>query len=214
MSVAEAISNRIKRMPKGRPFAGAVFAQVGSRASVDKALSRLVLSGALERITRGVYMRPKFSEYTGRVHPSPLTVMEVITKANGETIQMHGAEAVRRLGLSTQMQVLPTYYTSGSTREIKVGNAVVRLKHVSSNRLQHAGTKVGMVLIALHYIGKQGLSAQVVSKITSALSSEELDKLRACKMPEWMRSALSLAAKETERLSPTSTYPQLNKANY
>lgn len=214
MSVAEAISNRIKRMPKGRPFAGAVFAQVGSRASVDKALSRLVLSGALERITRGVYMRPKLSEYTGRVNPSPLTVMEVITKANGETIQMHGAEAVRRLGLSTQMQVLPTYYTSGSTREIKVGNAVVRLKHVSSNRLQHAGTKVGMVLIALHYIGKQGLSAQVVSKITSALSSEELDKLRACKMPEWMRSALSLAAKETERLSPTSTYPQLNKANY
>lgn len=213
MSVAEAILNRIKRMPKGRPFAGAVFAQVGSRASVDKALSRLVLSGSLERITRGVYMRPKLSKHTGRFHPSPLTVMEVITKANGETIQMHGAEAVRRLGLSTQMQVLPTYYTSGSTREIKVGNAVVRLKHVSSNRLQHAGTKVGMALIALHYIGKEGLSVQIVSKITSALSSEELDKLRACKMPEWMRSALSLAAKEAECLSPTSTYPPLNKAN-
>lgn len=196
MSVAEAISNRIKHMPKGRPFSSALFAQVGSRASVDKALSRLVQSGTLERIIRGVYMRPKQSEYTGKVRASPLAVMEVITRANGETIQMHGAEAIRRLGLSTQMQVLPTYYTSGSTREIKVGNAVVRLQHVSSNRLQHAGTKVGMALIALYYIGKKGISAQVISKITSALSSDELKKLRACKMPEWMRVALSLAARE------------------
>ena len=124
--------------------------------------------------------------------------MEVVTKANGETIQIHGAEAVRRLGLSTQMQVLPTFYTSGSTREIKVGNAVVRLQHVSKDRLQHAGTKVGVALTALHYIGKEGVSAKVVSKIVNALSSEELIKLRACKMPEWMRSALSHAAKESE----------------
>ncbi len=174
----------------------------------------MVLSGSLERVARGVYMRPKQSEYTGkRVRPSPIAVMEVVTKARGETIQIHGAEAVRRLGLSTQMQMLPTYYTSGPTREIKVGNAVVRLKHVSSNRLQHAGTKVGMVLVALHYIGKEGLSALLISKITRALSSEELNKLRACKMPEWMRSALSLAAKEIECLSSTSSYPQLNKAN-
>ncbi|WP_417797051.1 DUF6088 family protein, partial [Stutzerimonas nitrititolerans] len=100
--------------------------------------------------------------------------------------------AVRRLGLSTQMQVLPTFYTSGSTREIKVGNAVVRLRHVSKDRLQHAGTTVGVALTALYYIGKEGLSANVVSKIVRALSGEELMKLRACKMPAWMRSTLSL----------------------
>lgn len=208
MSVAEAISNRIKHMQKGKPFVCALFAQVGSRASVDKALSRLVQSGTLERVTRGVYMRPKLSKYTGWVRPSPLAVMGVITKASGETIQIHGAEAVRRFGLSTQMQVMPIFYTSDSTREIKVGNAVVRLKHASSDRLQHAGTKVGLALTALHYIRKEGLSAKVVFKITSTLSREELIKLRAYNMPEWMRSALSLADKETERPSPTSTYPQ------
>ncbi|HHX6621091.1 TPA: DUF6088 family protein [Pseudomonas aeruginosa] len=193
MSVAEAISNRVKHMQKGKPFSRAVFVQAGSRASVDKALSRLVQCGSLERVSRGVYMRPKLSKYTGRlVRPSPLTVMEVIAKANGETIQIHGAEAVRRLGLSTQMQVVPTFYTSGVTRDIKVGNAVVRLRHASSDRLQHAGTKVGMVLSALHYLGKEGVSTQVVSKITNAMNGEELLKLRACRMPVWMRSALLL----------------------
>lgn len=174
MSVAEAISNRIKHMPKGRPFAGNLFAEAGSRTSVDKALSRLVQGGSLERVTRGVYMRPKKSQFTGKVRPSPLAVMEVITKANGETIQVHGAEAVRRFGLSTQMQILPTYYTSGTTREIKVGNAIVRLQHASKDRLQHAGTRVGVALTALHYIGKEGLSAKVVMQVIKGLSSEEL----------------------------------------
>lgn len=197
MSVAESISNRIKHMPKGRPFAGAVFAQVGSRASVDKALSRLVLSGSLERVARGVYMRPKQSEYTGKkVRANPIAVMEAVAKVRGETIQVHGAEAVRRLGLSTQMQVLPTYYTSGSSREIRIGSAVVRLRHVSRQRLQQAGTKVGVALTALLYLGKEGLTELAARKVASSLSKEEFNKLMACKMPEWMRSALVCAAKE------------------
>tara|TARA_R110001599_G_scaffold86669_1_gene232172 strand:- start:3238 stop:3846 length:609 start_codon:yes stop_codon:yes gene_type:complete len=197
-------------MPKGKPFAGAVFAQVGSRASVDKALSRMVLSGSLERVARGVYMRPKQSEYTGKkVRASPIAVMEVVARARGETIQVHGVEAARRLGLSTQMQVLPTYYTSGSTREIKIGSAVVRLRHASQQRLQQAGTQVGVALTALLYLGKEGLNEQVISKIASSLSIEELNKLMACKMPEWMRSALAGSAKEYVCQGRTSKYPRL-----
>lgn len=213
MSVAESISNRIKHMPKGKPFAGAVFAQVGSRASVDKALSRMVLSGSLERVARGVYMRPKQSEYTGKkVRANPIAVMEVVAKARGETIQIHGVEAARRLGLSTQMQVLPTYYTSGSTREIRIGNAVVRLRHASRQRLQQAGTQVGVALTALLYLGKEGLTEQAVGKIASSLSVEEFNKLMACKMPEWMRAALAGSAKEYACQGRTSNSPRLVNA--
>lgn len=199
MSVAQAVLSRVKRMPKGRPFARVLLAPLGSRASVGKALSRLVQSGTLERVARGVYMRPKQSKYTGKnVRPSPLAVMKVVTRMRGETIQIHGAEAARRLGLSTQMQVLPIFYTSGFTREFKIGNAVVRLQHVPKDRLQQAGTKVGVALTALHYIGKEGLSPKVIFKIVSTLSNEELMKLKACKMPEWMRMALSEAVKGVE----------------
>ena len=180
MSVAQAVLSRVKRMPKGRPFARVLLAPLGSRASVGKALSRLV-------------------QYTGKnVCPSPLAVMKVVTRMRGETIQIHGAEAARRLGLSTQMQVLPIFYTSGFTREFKIGNAVVRLQHVPKDRLQQAGTKVGVALTALHYIGKEGLSPKVIFKIVSTLSNEELMKLKACKMPEWMRMALSEAVKGVE----------------
>ncbi|MEV1620457.1 DUF6088 family protein [Pseudomonas aeruginosa] len=198
MSVTETISNRIKHMPKGKPFAGALFATLGTRASVDKALSRLVHRGALERVTRGVYMRPKQSQFTGKnVLPSPIAVMEVVAKARGETIQIHGAEAVRRLGLSTQVQVLPTYYTSGSTREIRIGQGVVRLRHASRQRLQLAGTTAGSAFIAMLYLGREGLSHAVSKKVVSSLSREDLAKLMSCKMPAWMRTALQTAAEES-----------------
>ncbi|WP_277960904.1 DUF6088 family protein [Pseudomonas sp. RIT-To-2] len=213
MSVSESIFNRIKHMPKGKPFAGALFAQAGTRASVDKALSRMVIRGSLERVARGVYMRPKQSEYTGRkVRANPIQVMEAVARARGETIQVHGAEAVRRLGLSTQMQVLPTYYTSGSTREIRVGSAVVRLRHVSSQRLQQAGTKVGVALTALLYLGRNELTELVAQKVANSLNSEEFNKLMACKMPEWIRLALFSAAKEFECQRHTSISPRLVNA--
>ena len=196
MSVAECISNRIKRMPKGRPFVRAVFERAGSRSAVNKALSQTVLRGSLERIARGVYMRPKYSQYSGkRVRANPISVLEAVARARGETIQIHGAEAVRRLGLSVQMQVLPTFYTSGATREIKVGNAVVRLRHASRQRLQGAGTRIGTALTAFFYLGKNRVNEEVARKIANSLNVDEFNKLMECKMPKWMRSALTNCAR-------------------
>lgn len=199
MSVAKSIATRIKHLPKGKPFARILFAQTGSRASVDKALSRMVLSGNLERVARGVYMRPKQSKYTGRkVRANPIAVMEAVARARGETIQLHGIEAVRRLGLSTQMQILPIYYTSGPSREIKIGNAEIRLRHASPQRLQYAGTQIGLALTASLYLGKKGLTEQAVKKIFNSLSINEFRKLMTCKMPRWMRSALACSAVRDE----------------
>lgn len=179
-------------MPKGKPFVRAVFQRTGSRSAVNKALSQMVLRGTLERISRGVYMRPKYSEYSGkRVRANPISVLEAVARARGETIQIHGAEAIRRLGLSVQMQVLPTFYTSGATREIKVGNAVVRLRHASRQRLQRAGTRIGTALTAFFYLGKNGVNEEVARKIANSLNDEEFNKLMECKMPKWMRSTLT-----------------------
>src|SRR3990167_5410551 len=100
--------------------------------------------------------------------------------SNRVTRMKKGKPFVRSLGLSTQMQVVPVYYTSGRTREIKAGNAVVRLNHVSSDRLQHAGNKVGLALTALYYLGKDGACPHALSKIADTLSPDELTTLLAC----------------------------------
>ncbi|QXZ14685.1 type IV toxin-antitoxin system AbiEi family antitoxin domain-containing protein [Pseudomonas sp. AO-1] len=212
MSVAETISNRIKHMRKGQPFAGSVFSQVGTRTSVDKALSRLVQEGKLERVIRGIYMRPKESKVLGRVRPSPIQVVEAVARRRREKLQIHGAEAVRRLGISTQMQVQTVYYTSGSTREIRVGRAVVRLQHVSSEHLQEAGTRVGVALVALFYLGRKEASTSVIQRILRSLNREEFRKLQACSKPEWMQPALEQAAKDVEWQPLISTCQQKTRA--
>lgn len=193
MSVAEAITNRVKHMPKGKPFAVEHFIEAGPRSAVDKALSRLVEQGTLERVVRGVYMRPKVHSIIGKIEPSAETVVKVIAAAKGEVLQTHGAEAVRAFRISTQMQTVLTFYTSGTTREIRVGESVVHLRHVSKDRLQHAGTPAGLALSALYYLGKEGVTQKTVRAITSRLPMEQLKKLFNSKMPAWMKQALAQA---------------------
>ena len=191
ITIAELVRRRVKRYPKGYPFTLKRFDLLGAtaRGGVEKAIARMVRSSELERVCRGVYMRPKQSKYTGKnVRPSPLAVMEVVTRARGETIQMHGAEAARRLGLSTQMQVTAIYYTSGSSRVIQIGQATVRLVLVPMRYLQHAGTKVGLVITALFYMGKkEAISPGVGSSILKQLTPAELKLLMASHIPKWMR---------------------------
>jgi hypothetical protein len=113
MSVNESVQHRIAKVPLGEPFTSGRFLRLGSRAAVDKTLSRLVEDGAIQQIASGVFVRLKQSRFVGNVMPDVSSVIEVIAKDHGEIIQVHGAEAARRFKLSTQMPTTPVYYTSG-----------------------------------------------------------------------------------------------------
>jgi hypothetical protein len=189
MSVTANIVKRIKCTPKGQPFSISRFANAGSPTAVAKALSRLAASGDLERLTRGIYMRPKLSYFAGYVRPSTQSVLRIIARRNREIIQVHGAEAVRSFGLSTQMQIKPVYYTSGASRQIKIGARHVRLLHVAPRKLQHAGTHAGLALCALFYLGKKGVNDTVIARIRAKMTPSEFKQLVDSEIPVWMQVA-------------------------
>lgn len=193
MSVTANIVNRIKYTPKGQPFGIGRFADAGSHTALAKTLSRLAASGELERLSRGIYMRPKLSPFAGHVRPSTKSVLRIIARRNREIIQVHGAEAVRSFGLSTQTQIKPVFYTSGSSRKVKVGSRLIHLLHVSPRKLQHAGTDVGLALCALFYLGKKGMNDTVITNIKAKMTSSEFKKLTDSEMPVWMQVALRQA---------------------
>lgn len=186
-SVTDVVFRRIQRMPKGRLFSRTLLVDLGSPAAISRALSRLCARGDLERIVRGVYMRPKLNRYIGRVRPGVEQLVRLIARRNGETLQVHGAEAVRRLRLSTQMQLVPMFYTSGRSRTVHLGAAVAYLRHVTPDKLQCAGSPADIALIALHYIGKRGVDDQVLSHLKGFLSDDDFAMLYRCRMPCWMR---------------------------
>ena len=69
MTTVEAVRNRINEIGVGEPFTSTQFNALGTRASVDQTLSRLVKQGEIARISRGVFVRPKRSRYVGEVMP-------------------------------------------------------------------------------------------------------------------------------------------------
>jgi hypothetical protein len=190
MSITESVKRSIASIPRGEPFTNSRLLRLGSRSAVDKALSRLVEEDVIQRITRGVFVKPKQSRFVGKVMPDVSQVIQVIAKDSGETIQVHGAEAVRRFKLSTQMPTTPVFHTSGPTRDIRIGNLKVKLIHTSNQRrLQHAGEKPGLALSALWYLGKENVNSEVVRRLEEGLSDEEFEILSTSRMPEWMRQA-------------------------
>ena len=192
MSTSKAIRTSMRRMPKGKPFTSSRFLKHGPRTAVDRALARLVESGEIERLSRGVFVRPRTNRLIGKVMPSISESVMAIAKKNGEIVQVHGAEAARRFKLSTQVPTLPVYYTSGSSRTIQVRNVEVRLIHTSNRRrLQFAGKKTGVALSALWYLGKGNVNSETISMIKSGLTTKEFETLSAANVPAWMTAAFN-----------------------
>ena len=194
MSTARAIRAGIRKLPKGKPFTSERFLKHGSRSAVDRTLSRLAGRGEIQRLARGVFVRPRTSRFVGTVLPDVLEVVEAIARNNGETVQVHGAEAARRFKLSTQVPTAPVFHTSASSRTIRITNITVRMVHTSNRRrLQFAGEAAGAALSALWYLGKNNVTPETVATIEAALGPAEFQRLRSADMPAWMTKALAAA---------------------
>ncbi len=191
MSTAATVRSALGRVPKGKPFTGARFSGCGSPAAVGRTLSRLAAAGEIRRVARGVYVRPKFSRYVaGGMAIDVREVARTVARRHGETLQVHGFEAIRRFGFSTQMPLSPVYHTSGTTRTLHVGAGSVRLRHTSNRRLlQFPGEPAGVALSALWYLGKEEVTPETVARIAKVLRPEDFAKLRTAAMPAWMAAA-------------------------
>src|SRR5690606_39400099 len=111
-SVSARIAQRVKRLPKGQPFSIRRFTGLGTKNAVSKAIARLVNRGELERVYLGIYMRPKPGLYVASARPNPWKFLSLITRQKRLDLQIHGANAIRKFGLSTQIPVIPIHYTN------------------------------------------------------------------------------------------------------
>lgn len=193
MSTAQAIRERINAYPAGEPFTPAHFVGLGSRAAIDQTLMRLVKAGCVERIGHGLYIVAKVGRFGVKAQPSPEKVALAVAKAEGASIEVHGAEAARRFGLTTQMPAHATFYTDGSSRRIRVGKLIIQLQHVAPRKLILAGRPAGQAMSALWYLGRGQVTSCTFRHIAKKLSPTEFQALQEAKaaMPAWMAQALS-----------------------
>ena len=190
MNTAKSVRKQVLGIEAGRPFSISQLLQPGSRRAVDCALARLVAEGVLVRVSQGIYMRPRSGRYVGQVAPAVGEVVRAIAAKTGETIGVSGPEAAMQLKLSTQVPMTPLYYTSGPTRELRVNDQVVKLKHVADRKLSLAGRPAGTALAALWYLGKEEVNEQTLATVESQLSAEALEELSCANIPAWLADQL------------------------
>jgi hypothetical protein len=193
MTTVQAIRERITRQSAGEAFTPALFAGLGSRAAIDMTLMRQVKAGEIERVSRGVYVVPKINRLGIKSLPPAEQVAEVIAKSEGATIEVHGAEAARRFGFTTQMPTQSVFNTTGSSRNIRYGKLMIHLKHVSPRKLLLAGRPAGQALSALWYLGRHQVAPSTFERISKKLPASEFEALKQIKpsMPAWMAEALN-----------------------
>jgi hypothetical protein len=186
--ITSKIKQRIIGKGRGAIFAPSDFLDIGSRASVDQALSRLADQGVIRRLTRGLYDYPKKSPRFGYLSPSAGDIAKAVARKDNQVLQPSPAMAANQLGLSTQVPSKPTYMTDGPTRTKTIGRQVIQFRNASSKTLVGAGQKTGAVFQALRYVGKGRVDDQVIGKLARSLDDKDRALLskQSTHVPAWM----------------------------
>jgi len=148
--------------------------------------------GRIYRVARGIYVVTHLSRFGLQAMPTPQVVAEFVAAEEGTSLYIHGADAVRRFGFSTQMPTQQVYWTSGPSRMFKVGDLTFRWEHVAARTLVLGQRPAGEALAALWYLGKGHVSAQTFAVLRRKLKPDEFAALLSARksMPGWMSAAL------------------------
>lgn len=179
MSIDAAIRAQVASAQQGRVFSPTDFVNLGSRAAVDKVLSRLAASGALRRIARGLYDRPRTHPLLGSLLPSADEIARALAGKGGLRLQASGAYAANLLGLSEQVPLKLVFLTDGASRTIQVGGQTITLKHTTPRSMATAGRISGLVIQALRHLKQANVDDQVMGRISQRLSAEDKSILLA-----------------------------------
>ncbi|MGE3109336.1 MAG: DUF6088 family protein [Phycisphaerales bacterium] len=173
-SVQDTIFARIQSLGRGAVFTPKDFLDLASRDATDQALSRLVRSGSVQRVGRGLYYYPRSNAALGIDTPPDLDdIASALGRQTGSRVAPSGAVAANRLGLSTQVAAVPVYLSDGRSRKVRVGRYIIQLRHVSPKRLPKGSTTSALVFQALQFVGKDNVDDRVVQTLKQRLSPKQ-----------------------------------------
>jgi len=178
------------------------FADIGGRAAVDKALQRMVTSGQLRRIQRGLYDKPSQNALTGKsTAPDYRAVIDAIARRDQIRWLIDGMTAANMLGLTNAVPAKIEVLVDARLKPVTLGNQKIVFKQAAPSRLYWAG-RPGMYLVqALHWlhdvISNDAEREPVRKTVRRMLADKEtgpalLDDLKGglSAMPIWMQEIL------------------------
>jgi hypothetical protein len=104
---------------------------------------------------------------------------QALARRTGNRIVPSGAVAANALGLSTQVPAKLVYLTDGRSREVRVGSMLFTLRHAAAKDLPLGSPASAQVIQALHFLGRDAVGAETVTRLRRRLSDRERERLLA-----------------------------------
>ncbi len=191
-AVIDRIMNRVRAKGRGWVFTPKDFIDFGTRGAIDVSLSRLVQSGDIRRIGRGLYDYPVLHDKLGALTPNAHSIAKALSSQSGDKLAPSGAEAANRLGLSSQVPGKVSYATTGRSKTAKAAGRSFQLRHSRAPVLDKAPDSVNAVLQALGHIGRDNLDDDKIRRFAARLNDRDMHALNRARaqMPGWMGDAV------------------------
>ena len=133
------------------------YVNLGSAETIRKILHEATITGVLEKVGHGIYVKPKISRFGNVPVPLEKIAREIADRDKCEILPT-GTTAANLIGLSTQVPMNLSYITTGSTRTIKIGERKISFRHASPKNFAAKGTVIPLLIQGLREIGEDNVS--------------------------------------------------------
>ena len=187
-SIVNIIHLKIQNSKNGKLFFNNCFPEFDDEY-VGQILSDLANKKVIHRLSRGVYLKTKETRY-GLVYPSVEKIAKAIAKRDKANIVATGETALYILGLTTHVPMNTVFFTSGSKRDIRIGERTIKFKNATPKTFLIRGAQTSMIVQAMKAIGEKNMSDEYLPRIRSLiLQQAERDTISndLKVMPVWIR---------------------------
>jgi len=176
--ITEKLKNKIKTLGDDEVFIANDFLEIAEYETVRKALNRLTNEGKIQKVMRGVYYCPRYSEFLHEYEaPSPHRTAMAIARKFNWNIAPSGSTALNLLGLSTQVSAKWSYISDGIYNEYKLGEITIIFKRRNNREISGMSYKTALVIQGIKAMGRNNIDETDIVKIQSSLTKTEKQNL-------------------------------------
>jgi hypothetical protein len=169
------IKERIDSAAPSSVFVPSDFFDITRASGVNMCLKRLLETGDLYRLSRGIFVKPRYSTVLESIIPPRANdIAQAIARNYGWTVIPFGDTALNTLGLSTQVPAVWNYVSDGPYKVYAIDGRIIKFRHTDlKNELIGLSYKLALVIQAIKAIGKDKITQHEVRLLSMRLSPEE-----------------------------------------
>jgi len=169
------IKKRIHTAEPGTVFVPSDFFDIAEAVKVNMCLSRIVGSGELKRVMRGVFAKPRYSKLlNANVPPRSDDIARAIARNHGWTVVPCGDVALNMLGLSAQVPAVLSYISDGPYKVYEADGIKLSFKHTDNkNEIIAVSYRTALMVQALKALGKGNVTDKDIHGLSTVLNPHE-----------------------------------------